>query len=84
MDCFTFAACVGVCVTLVISRTERKTEMEAMIVLCMLAQASDGDAMVLIVIGVPALLILWLLMGWAKTSDEEFLRRISDEEKGED
>ncbi len=58
--------------------------MEAMIVLCMLAQASDGDAMVLIVIGVPALLILWLLMGWAKTSDEEFLRRISDEEKGED
>ncbi len=50
----------------------------------MLAQASDGDAMILIVIGVPMLFILWLLMGWAKKSDEEFFSKIADEEKGED
>ena len=45
--------------------------MEAMIVLFMLADASEGDVMLLIMVAIPAFFIFWLLMGWAKASDEE-------------
>lgn len=55
--------------------------MEAMIVLFTLAQTfSDGDAMVLLVFAIP-LLIIWLLMSWAKASDDAFFSKLSDEEE---
>ncbi len=54
--------------------------MEAMIVLCMLAQATDGDAMLLLVLGIPVF-IIFIAMMWARESDKEFFRRVENDEE---
>ena len=59
--------------------------MEAMIVLFMLAlaNASDGDAMVLLVLGIPTL-AFWALIIWTRTGGEKYDHdgnKIFDEEE---